>query len=400
MGIERDKTYSPLSLKNITLDNRIIRAATLESMADGNGLPGDLFTQMYLKLAAGGCKTIITGFNHTSKEGRAMQLRQAGIDTQAKSEAWKKIIDTVKSAYSDTKIIIQISHTGRQTSSRVTGYPVKGAGPVKCTYFRSRVFPLTTEEAKAKVAEYANAAIFAEKAGFDAVQVHAAHGYLIHQFLSPFTNNRHDCYGQDRLLFLKQVVEEIKAKTNLPIFLKISAADDRQRGLNLDLVKSYWPEIDALEVDAIEISYGMMEVAFNIIRGDHPLKPVLKHNMLFNKYSPLMLWLFEKFVFHWYKRSFKKYNDLYNLDNARQIKQISKTPIFVTGGIREKEQIERIINHDGLDAVTMSRPFIIEPDFINRLKTESAPKSECTSCNYCTVMCDSGQPLRCYRKTN
>ncbi|OGK13565.1 MAG: hypothetical protein A2W80_04845 [Candidatus Riflebacteria bacterium GWC2_50_8] len=389
--------FSPLKLKRTTLPNRIIRAATFENMADKDGIPTAKFTELYEKLAAGGARSIITGFTHTSREGRAMQHFQAGINNSFKVASWRQVIATVKSKHPEAQLILQISHTGRQTISRATHMPVKGAGPIKCTYFRQRVTPLTTDEVKEKVDEYIAAAKNAQAAGFDGIQIHCAHGYLIHQFMSPFTNNRDDKYGSDRLLFLRQVVEGVKAAVTLPVFLKISAADDRQRGLNLPLVMSYWPVIDSLEADAIEISYGMMEVAFNIIRGDHPLDPVLKHNCLFNRYHPALRWLFKHLIFHWYKRSFIDYCDMYNLENAAAIKAISKTPILVTGGIRKKSQIDYIINQRGLDGVTLSRPFVCEPDFINRLAADGEVISRCTSCNLCTVMCDSKQPLRCYQ---
>lgn len=357
------------------------------------------FAELYKKLAAGGTCGIITGFNHTSRAGRAMQPYQAGIDDSRKVAGWQQVIEQVKRKYPQTNLFIQLAHTGRQTLQRVTHAPVKGAGPVKCTYFRQPVTPMTTDEVKETVEEFIRAAKNAEIAGFDGIQIHCAHGYLIHQFMSPFTNNRDDEYGADRLLFLKQVVNGVKAAVKLPVFLKISAADDRQRGLNLPLVMSYWPVIDNLEVDAVEISYGMMEVAFNIIRGEHPLDPVLKHNRLFNRYHPALRWLFKNVVYHWYKRSFIAYHDLYNLENATKIKAISKTPILVTGGIRKKSQIEHIINRRGIDGVTLSRPLICEPDFVNRLATgDQDVVSGCTSCNLCTVMCDSKQPLRCYRK--
>lgn len=231
--------FTPLKLKRITLQNRIIRAATYENMADSEGIPTLKFAELYKKLAAGGTSNIITGFNYISREGRAMQPYQAGIDDSRKVVGWQKVIEQVKSEFPHTKLFIQIAHTGRQTLRRVTRAPVKGAGALKCTYFRQPVTPMTTSEVKETVEKFIQAAQNAEKAGFDGIQIHCAHGYLIHQFMSPFTNNRVDEYGADRLLFLKQVVSGIKTATNLPILLKISAADDRRRGLNLPLVLSY-----------------------------------------------------------------------------------------------------------------------------------------------------------------
>lgn len=392
--------FSPLHLKRITLPNRVVRAATFENMADSSGKPTSAFTKLYLNLARGGVKTIITGFNFTSWEGRAMQPFQAGIDDDNKVEAWKHVVEPIKKEFPDIKLIIQVSHAGRQTISKMTGGPVRGAGPIKCTYFRSRVKPFSTDEVRRKVDEYISAAKRAQAAGFDAVQIHAAHGYLIHQFLSPHTNQRSDQYGSDRLLFLKQIIAGVHGETSIPVLLKVSGADDRQRGLNLPLILSYWPQIDGLKVDAVEVSYGMMETAFNIIRGGHPLEPVLKHNPLFNRYFSLQQWLFKHFIFHWYKRSFIAYSDLYNLENAGKIKAISKTPILVTGGIRTRAQIGTILQDRKVDGVTLCRPFVCEPDLLNRFKTDNRTRSRCTSCNLCTVMCDSKNPLRCYQSSS
>jgi 2,4-dienoyl-CoA reductase-like NADH-dependent reductase (Old Yellow Enzyme family) len=261
------------------------------------------------------------------------------------------------------------------------------------------VTPLAEWQVDQKVEEYIEAAIRAEHAGFDGVEIHGAHGYLIHQFLSPYTNRRRDRWGQDRLLFLKNIIQGIKAETNFALFLKFSAADDQPRGLNLPLTLNYLREIDQLGLDAIEISYGMMEVAFNIIRGDHPIQTVLKNNMLFTRYPKWLQKLFLKTLYpFYYQPKFKPYSPLYNLQNAKEIRKVlKKTPMLVTGGVRSVEQIEYCLRH-GMDGVTMSRPFLIEPEIMKRFKSEQAGLSRCIQCNLCTVMSDSQHAMRCYSR--
>jgi 2,4-dienoyl-CoA reductase-like NADH-dependent reductase (Old Yellow Enzyme family) len=387
----------PLPLRRLVLPNRVIRAATFENMADAAGHPTARLTALYRRLAEGGVRTIITGFIHPSRTGRAMQPFQAGLAHEGQIESWRKVIAPLKAECPDLRVIAQIAHAGRQTLSRATGGLVRGAGPVRCEYFRARVVPFTTAEVEEVIDEFAHAIRRAALAGFDAVQMHAAHGYLIHQFLSPHTNQRTDAFGADRMLFLRRLTERTRSLTDLPLLLKISAADDRRRGLSLPLMLSYWPALDALQFEAIEVSYGMMEIAFNIIRGGHPLDPVLTHNPLFNRYDPWIRRLFKRFVFPLYRRRFLPYVDLYNLENACRIKAASKTPILVTGGVRTRGQIDEILEKKGLDGVTLCRPLVCEPDLLKRLTADPAAGSRCTSCNLCTVMCDSRRPLQCYQ---
>lgn len=389
--------FTPLPLKRVTLPHRIVRAATFENMAGPDGRATERHRDLYLALARGGVGTIITGFAYTSLEGRAMQPFQAGIDAEDKVEAWKRVVGPVKAASPGTKLFLQISHCGRQTLRAVTGREVVGAGTTRCTYFLSKVRELTTGEVAERVEEYVRAAERAERAGFDGVEVHAAHGYLVHQFLSPYTNRRRDRYGEDRLRFLEEIVRGIKQRTGLAIFLKLSAADDQPRGLDLPLLLRRLPRLDALGVDAYEISYGMMEIAFNIIRGDHPIEPVLQHNRLFNWMPDLGKAFFRTAVLPLYRRRFLPYADLYNLGNAAAVKRAAETPVLVTGGIRTKAQIRLILDRHRLDGVTLSRPFVREPDLVERFRAAGDAHSTCTNCNLCTVLCDSRNPLRCYR---
>lgn len=388
--------FRPLPLARITLPHRIVRAATYDNLAMPDGMPTAAQGEVFARLAAGGAGTIITGFAYVSRQGRAMQGGQAGIDADNKIDPWQKVLEPVRQADPGAKVFLQIAHTGRQTISRATGRPVVGAGPVRCTYFLSPVRTLTEPEVEAKVEEFVRAAERAQRAGFDGVQVHAAHGYLVHQFLSPHTNRRRDIFGADPLRFLREIVAGIRERTSLAVLLKLSGAEDQPRGLSIDRVIDYARAIDGWGVDALEISYGTMEIPFNIIRGGHPVDVALRHNFLFTRCGTPLVWLFRRLIYPWYQKRFIAYCELYNLANARRIKAAVRTPVLVTGGVRSGDRIRQVLVDDGLDGVTLCRPFIREPDLVQRLRADPRWRSTCVNCNLCTVLCDSPHPLRCW----
>ena len=176
-------------------------------------------------------------------------------------------------------------------------------------------------------------------------------------------------------------------------------AEDRPHAITPELTAAYIREIEPLEiVDAIEISYGTMEIAFNIIRGGHPLDPVLRYNHLFTRFGAFFCQVFRHLVFPWYKRRFLPYSPKYNLENALAIKKRARSaiPLLVTGGIRTAGQIREIVEDRGLDGVTLCRPFIREPEIVAKFRSDPRAVSLCTNCNLCTVHCDSPFPLRCF----
>ncbi len=361
--------------------DKIIRSATVENGADRNGVPDvTALSTLYRNLSA---KTIITGFVYVSENGRAMQPLQAGIVNQMQTHAWKQI----RHAVPDKQLIMQLAHVGRQT----TRSGAVGASNIKCTYCKAPVRALSVKEIKQIVNDFAQAALRAKETGFDGIQIHAAHGYLIHQFLSPYTNNRTDEY-KDRPLLLEQVLKAVRAVCPAPflIWIKLSWADDR--GLTLADTLATVKRIETL-CDGAEISYGTMEYPLNIIRGAIPIDTAFRVNPLFNKYPPLIQRLWQRFVFPRYKRRFKPFTPNYNVQAALEIKKQTSLPIFVTGGIRTKQDIDHILA-SGIDKVSLCRPFIKEPDLLHKLTGDW--KSGCVNCNLCTIYCDSMESVRCH----
>lgn len=386
--------FTSLKLKNITLPNRIIRSATYEGCGI-NGVPTAKLIDMYKKLTTGGVGTIITGFVYISQTGRAMQPGQCGIDNDDKINAWKEVVSQIKNSNKDIKMFMQIAHTGRQTLSKVTGKSVVGASAKKCSYFKQRVKKLNDKEIQSIIEEFADAAFRAKQAGFDGIQIHAAHGYLIHQFLSPWTNTRNDQWAQ-KTLFLEKIIKAIQKKcgNNFPILIKLSASDDNKPGITLNDTINTIKSIEHLNIDAIEISYGTMEYALNIIRGAWPIDTIFKVNPLFKRIPKFFQWIWGKLFLKKYLKKLISFSTNYNMDAAIKIKEQTNIPIIPVGGIRNVNDMLQIMNR--LDAVSLCRPLICEPDFVNKIRFDRQKFSKCINCNLCTVYCDSHNTLRCY----
>jgi len=390
--------FAPLVLRNITLKNRILRSATYEGMADPNGIPLAELATVYRNLAEGGVGAIITGFVYISQAGRAMHPGQCGIDNDQKMEAWKVTVDQVKNDFPDTRLFMQLAHTGRQTRSKATGRPVLAVSRKKCTYVRQPVKVLSDRDIEVIIREFGAAALRAKTAGFDGVQLHAAHGYLIHQFLSPWTNTRRDRWGSPQL-FLEETIRAIKTGCgqDFPLLIKLSSEDDNSPGIRLSDTIRTVQRIEALNVDAVEISYGTMEYALNIIRGACPVDLVLQINPLFNKTPRIVRSLWKTFKAESYTSRFIPFEKNYNMEAAAQIKKTTSLSIIVAGGIRDKTAMITCLTEHGLDAVSLCRPLICEPDWPRKIKSGLSVTSACTNCNLCTIHCDGPNMLQCYQ---
>ena len=385
--------FTPLRLKNITLANRFIRSATYEGMADADGIVLPDIGRLYRRLADNDAGTIITGFCFISKQGRAMQPSQAGICDERMTQAWAETVKLFRQSNTGAKIFMQLAHTGRQTLSRVTGCEVVGAGNKKCSYFRQKTKPLSDADIETIINDFADAAARAKSAGFDGVQIHAAHGYLIHQFLSPATNSRRDKWG-GRNLFLVRILEAVKQTcgSDYPVLVKLSHSDDHS--LTIDHTIETINRISGL-VDAVEISYGTMELAMNIFRGDCPVDVVMRVNPIFRDMPPLMKWLWKRFAGRFYLHRLKPFTENYNLPASQTIAKNTNVPIISVGGFRALDSMARAVQPGGISAVSLCRPLICEPDLIKKFRLGTAAGSRCTNCNLCAVYCDENSKLRC-----
>ena len=386
------------NLPNFSAPNRIVRSATYEGLGDRDGNPKIELADVYSKLAANKVGTIITGFCYVSPEGKAMQPAQCGIETDERILPWSKVVNKVRGVNSKTKLIMQIAHTGRQTTSEAIGQRPLAPSKGSSKYFRSNPRQLDNSETERIISDFAAAAYRAKKAGFDGVQIHAAHGYLIHQFLSPSLNRRKDLWGKDLFTFLERILERTRATCgdSFPVFLKVSGADDDRNGMTPDLTIEYLNRARKLGVVAAEISYGTMDKAMNIFRGGLPIKMVLEHNPLFKNYPEIIKILWTRFLLPRWKKGFHKFSEDYNMDICKVIRANTEIPLFLVGGIRTKISMRRILTENVADAVSLCRPLIFDPCFARKIFEKAVKKSGCTNCNACAIMCDSTNSLRCY----
>ena len=385
--------FTPLTLARCVLPNRLLRSATYEGMADAQGYPQKALTTLYGNLVKKTPGTIITGFCAVSRQGRAMHPHQGGIWDDSFIAPWRTLTETVKQLSPESRLFMQLAHTGRQSRTEKTGQPLVGASSRRCSYFKQKVRALQNEEIEAIISDFAAAAWRAQQAGFDGVQIHAAHGYLIHQFLSPHTNTRQDRW-RDGGLLLARVVQAIRTVCgeSFSLLIKVSYADDR--GLDSDTVIRALQPIEN-QLDAVEVSYGTMEYALNIIRGDCPIDAVLRVNPLFNRIPNVLKFLWKRCIYPFKRAAFKPFTSCYNLQGALRFKENLTIPVIPVGGIHSLQDIDVCLRQHHFAAVSLSRPFIREPDLLAKIKGGAWGQSACCRCNLCTIYCDSPEPLRC-----
>jgi len=394
--------FSPYHHGNLHLRNRIIKSAVYEGRCDRNGFPSESYLDFYKTLAMNDLGGIITGFAYISKVGRAMHPFQAGIDHPEKIKYYRNVTDAVH--YHHCPIYLQIAHAGRQTLRRATGAALKGCSSKRSIYFREKPEILRTEEVCRIITEFSDAAFYAREAGFDGIQLHAAHGYLIHQFLLSATNDRKDEFGIDEntgigSAFLEKVIAAVREKCgkNFPVLVKISGAVDIKPEFSTRHFEELIRFLDRMPVEAIEISYGTMDHALNIFRGDVPESLILSQNPIFGTGNPVKRAVSKAIMQQYFIKKLKPFTPVYNLAFAATAKKLTGIPIISVGGFRNGSEIRDAISSGKTDLAGLARPFICEPDFINKLKINGSYESQCTNCNICSVMCDSLHQTRCFK---
>jgi len=396
--------FEKAKLGKVILKNRIIRSATYEGMCDENGFPRKDYEKMYTDLAKNEAGCMITGFAFISKEGRAMQPYQAGIDAMDKINHFKKITDAVHKH--DGRIFMQIAHAGRQTLNSITENDVSGVTNKRSFYFKGKPRKLLLNEIFNIIEQFSDSAYYAKLSGFDGIQIHGAHGYLIHQFLLKSINYRSDMFGINKksglgIKFLDLLIDKIRVKCgkDYPVLIKISCSDDYFNKFTkteyINLIKF----LDFKKVDGIEISYGTMDYALNIFRGGIPVELILKLNPIYKTDSRYKKLFWKLFIYPLLKIKIKKFKPMYNLEYSKIAKKVTNIPIITVGGFRSYNEINYAIYNEHTDFVSLCRPFLCEPDFVLKLKQDITAVSKCINCNICAVMCDSINPTRCYKES-
>ena len=215
--------FEHTQIAGIKLKNRIIRSATFEGMTDENDFPTEKLKNLYIRLAKGGVGAIITGFVGVQADGKSNALANAMIDNEKSIPAYKELADAVHEY--DTPIIMQISHCGRQTRSKLTGLPIVAPSALRHKFYSEDMPKELSEDGIFEIIDgFVSAIIRARKAGFDGVQLHLAHGYLLSEFLSTHSNRRRDQWGsstENKYRIIDEIFKKAKEQVgDYPILAK------------------------------------------------------------------------------------------------------------------------------------------------------------------------------------
>lgn len=388
--------FTPKKIGEMEIKNRFVHSATYECMANDSGEVTDKLIKRYGQIAKGGAGLIIPGYLYIAPNGRA-QKYQTGIHNDDMIEGLKKLVDVVHDEGS--KIAFQLVHSGRQTSKdSMRQTPMAPSKGPRDMIYMVKPREMTEEEIEEVIKAFGVAAFRASEAGADGVQIHAAHGYLINQFLSPFFNKRTDSWGasdENRFRFLKEVVLEIKKNISdeMSILIKLNTQDyTPKEGITLNLAKKYSAWLADLPIDGLEVSCGTLTYSmFNMIRGDVPTEELIMNFPWWRKILGKMM----------LKKMEGKFEleEGYNLEAARLIKPvIGDVPMLVVGGMRKVDHMEDVLNNGFADFISMSRPFIREPNIVNKIKEGKADSVACVSCNKCFAAAANLMPVYCYNK--
>ena len=343
--------FDATEINGLTLENRLVRSATWEGMCEADGRPTPKLTALYRDLAQGRVGLIMTGFAFVSPEGKQMPGKM-GIHTDDFADAMRQMTDTVHEA--GGRICIQLVHAGGQTDSGNAGRQPIAPSAVQIDQYPEMPAEISREDIARLVDCFGAGARRARDWGFDAVQLHGAHGYLIDQFLSPLANRRQDEYGgpvENRCRFLLEVYHAVRSAVgpDFPVMIKLNGSDNLAGGLNLEDAVYAAKLLDAAGIDCMEISGGTPasgERSPARLKIDSPEK------------------------------------EAYNLSLAREVGTAVKCPIMVVGGFRSFDVAERSVR-ECADYISMARPFIREPALARRWQEGDRSMARCISCNGC-----------------
>jgi 2,4-dienoyl-CoA reductase-like NADH-dependent reductase (Old Yellow Enzyme family) len=346
------KLTEPCTFFGLNLKNRIVRSATAERAADENGLIMPPYLDIYDNVAMGGAGLIITGHAFVAPGGKNTPA-MTGIHDDSVIPGLLRMTERVHRK-PGVAVVMQISHSGRQTQ-----YTPKGLPPMAPSAVPAPSCPapheMTEDETLNLVRKFIEAGARAQKSGFDGVQLHGAHGYLISQFVSPYTNRRTDSFGgsyENRLRFAKDIIQGVREKTGatFPVLIKWNSEDFVEGGLTRDESERMVFDMEAAGLSGIEISGGIFESASKICRR-HIKKPE------------------DEGYFAAFAERLKK-NGL-------------KIPVMLVGGFKSAATAENALEKGWADLISFCRPIIHDPGFPNRMAADPSHKSTCLSCNTC-----------------
>ncbi len=381
---------TPLGSGGTFLKNVFIKAATYEGMFE-KGQPSKQLIDHHVTLAKGGVGLSTVSYGAVSEKGKT--FKEQMVVSEKTSAKLKLLANEVHAA--GGKISMQLTHCGYFSKNKKVNPPL-APSRVLNTYglLSGMVFSkaMNTADMKEVAQDFSLAATLLKTLGFDAVEIHLGHGYLLSQFLSPWSNKRRDAYGgsiENRARFPLEVVDAVidKVGEEFPVLVKLNLSDGFKGGFTLDDCKYVTKELESRTCAAIILSGGFTsKTPFYLMRGKVPLWGMIQNGR--NWLEKITMALFGPFIVRPYP-----YTSNFFLDQAREIRQSVNIPLAYLGGVDSMKGIEEILE-EGFDFVVIGRALIHDPEFINKLETRQIKQSNCDHCNKCVVEMDR-DGIRC-----
>ncbi|OPX38068.1 MAG: hypothetical protein B1H11_05075 [Desulfobacteraceae bacterium 4484_190.1] len=359
------KVLTPSQLFGLMLRTRTVRSATWEGLADEVGFVRSELIELLAELAKGSVGLVIPGYFYVRPDGRGLPW-QTGVWDDAHVDGLKRMVSAVH--HEGAVIAAQIAHAGGRTRADLIGgeRPIAPSA-VKGFSFGDTPREMTLTEIKGLIRAFVKAARRVKEAGFDAVQLHAAHGYLLSQFLSPLLNRRYDAYGgtpEKRCRFVIEVYEAVREAVGdaFPVLIKLNTMDGPQGGITINESIEVARELAFRGLDAVEVSGGMAGSA---------------------RYRPSR------------KGISRPSNEAYFRPAAMRFKEHLDIPVILVGGIKSYEVAEDVLASNHADFVSFSRALICEPHLIMRWQGGDTGSSKCVSCNLCLKQGVTGSGIAC-----
>ncbi|MCX6282116.1 MAG: NADH:flavin oxidoreductase [Bacteroidetes bacterium] len=380
--------FTPFRLGPLTLRNRSIRSAAFEGMCPGQLVSEDL-VNYHKAVAEGGIGMTTVAYAAVSQSGLSFDhqlwLRKEAIPSL------RTLTGAVHKAGAAASI--QIGHCGQMAKTSISGKCFSPSGRFNL-YGPTWPRAMKKTDIRSVVADFRQAVTLARESGFDAVEVHAGHGYLISQFISEYTNKRRDEYGgsfENRSRFMKEVIGEVmdSAGSDVAVLVKMNLRDGFSGGMELEESVEVAKILANMGVHALVLSGGFVSKApMYVMRGRMPVK-VMAYYMHEKWMSPFVKWFGNILM------KPEPYTEAYFLEDALKIRKAVKIPLVYVGGLVSKAGIEMVLG-EGFEFVQIARALIHDPAFINKLKTGELSVSGCNHANYCIAVMYSGK-MACYQ---
>ena len=375
--MKTSKLFTEASIGPITLRNRTIRSAAFESMCPGNA-PSQQLLDYHRSVAAGGVGMTTVAYAAVAQSGlsfdRQLWMRKEIVP------GLRKLTDSVHKEGAAASI--QLGHCGNMSHKKICGETPVGASSGFNLYSPTFVRGLRKDELRVMAKAYGNAVRLARESGFDAAEIHAGHGYLISQFLSPYTNHRKDEYGgslDNRMRFMDEVMAEVMkaAGNDMAVLVKMNMRDGFKGGMDIEESLQVAHRLVNDGAQALVLSGGFVSKApMYVMRGAMPIKAMTHY---------MDCW--------WLKWGVRMaghlmiptvpFKEAYFLDDAMLFrKEIKNIPLVYVGGLISREKIEDVLDK-GFEFVQMGRALLNEPGFVNRMKLDVNARCTCKHSNYC-----------------